>query len=311
MCIRDSPSKENWNNNPGCVAWKLRYLGNMNLYYPQQPQVIRDTYDYIAPTNKTTAEYNRTGYQILRCAEGTSTNPWSDTTVPISQDISYTNDGRDVDIIIMDDGVWTGHPEFVTMDDDPPNWIPGNVLSRHGKSGVLDLALDAPYYLDPEWFDADPSSRLITRWDGTIVPNETTARDWWLSASNRSSSFTDFGSIVVPDRYTRAENCGTDTTPPTNYQGHMVANARGRHGGGHGTPVASCMYGKNHGWAFNSNKWHINIYWGTGSVSVSSYFKILKIFHQCKPNRSLDNTCLLYTSPSPRDGLLSRMPSSA
>ena len=26
---------------------------------------------------------------------------------------------------------------------------------------------------------------------------------------------------------------------------------------------------------------------------------------------SLDNICLLYTSPSPRDGLLSRMPSSA
>ena len=26
---------------------------------------------------------------------------------------------------------------------------------------------------------------------------------------------------------------------------------------------------------------------------------------------TLDNTCLLYTSPSPRDGLLSRMPSSA
>ena len=27
--------------------------------------------------------------------------------------------------------------------------------------------------------------------------------------------------------------------------------------------------------------------------------------------RDLDNGCLLYTSPSPRDGLLSRMPSSA
>ena len=26
---------------------------------------------------------------------------------------------------------------------------------------------------------------------------------------------------------------------------------------------------------------------------------------------ALDNSCLLYTSPSPRDGLLSRMPSSA
>ena len=27
--------------------------------------------------------------------------------------------------------------------------------------------------------------------------------------------------------------------------------------------------------------------------------------------RNMDGTCLLYTSPSPRDGLLSRMPSSA
>ena len=29
------------------------------------------------------------------------------------------------------------------------------------------------------------------------------------------------------------------------------------------------------------------------------------------PNRKLIDVCLLYTSPSPRDGLLSRMPSSA
>ena len=28
-------------------------------------------------------------------------------------------------------------------------------------------------------------------------------------------------------------------------------------------------------------------------------------------NKNIPNTCLLYTSPSPRDGLLSRMPSSA
>ena len=31
----------------------------------------------------------------------------------------------------------------------------------------------------------------------------------------------------------------------------------------------------------------------------------------CQPISGIDNTCLLYTSPSPRDGLLSRMPSSA
>ena len=29
------------------------------------------------------------------------------------------------------------------------------------------------------------------------------------------------------------------------------------------------------------------------------------------PHKEEDQTCLLYTSPSPRDGLLSRMPSSA
>ena len=31
----------------------------------------------------------------------------------------------------------------------------------------------------------------------------------------------------------------------------------------------------------------------------------------CQPGDILEFTCLLYTSPSPRDGLLSRMPSSA
>ena len=30
-----------------------------------------------------------------------------------------------------------------------------------------------------------------------------------------------------------------------------------------------------------------------------------------KAENKMDNICLLYTSPSPRDGLLSRMPSSA
>ena len=36
---------------------------------------------------------------------------------------------------------------------------------------------------------------------------------------------------------------------------------------------------------------------------ITSYFE--------RPNPQLVNDCLLYTSPSPRDGLLSRMPSSA
>ena len=36
-----------------------------------------------------------------------------------------------------------------------------------------------------------------------------------------------------------------------------------------------------------------------------------KIFNMIMPAQGLANICLLYTSPSPRDGLLSRMPSSA
>ncbi len=42
--------------------------------------------------------------------------------------------------------------------------------------------------------------------------------------------------------------------------------------------------------AYNANKWHMNIIWSTGAVSISNMFKMLKIFHQNKPNRSSDNT---------------------
>ena len=38
---------------------------------------------------------------------------------------------------------------------------------------------------------------------------------------------------------------------------------------------------------------------------------IVEIMEADEKDRLYDETCLLYTSPSPRDGLLSRMPSSA
>ena len=46
----------------------------------------------------------------------------------------------------------------------------------------------------------------------------------------------------------------------------------------------------------------------TGSASVADYQAALTTVAY---NNTSDNPCLLYTSPSPRDGLLSRMPSSA
>ena len=47
-----------------------------------------------------------------------------------------------------------------------------------------------------------------------------------------------------------------------------------------------------------------------------SYYRLYKVGdmlkrHKDRPSCEVSITCLLYTSPSPRDGLLSRMPSSA
>ena len=53
---------------------------------------------------------------------------------------------------------------------------------------------------------------------------------------------------------------------------------------------------------------------------IATSTKLLDPIYDMKPNiegldsptgKEEDTTCLLYTSPSPRDGLLSRMPSSA
>ena len=283
------PNKENWNNNPGCIAWKLRFLGNMNIReLGGGGNAGNSTFvTHIPQDNPTSADHNRTGYQILRCAEGTSTNPWSDTTTQISQDITYTNDGTDVDCIVLDNGVWTGHPEFVTDDEDPQHYISGNVLSAHGRSGVLDILLDAPMYLDPEYWITNPSL-VTTRWDGTRVPTETSARNWWSSASNRSNSFTDFGSITVPSGYTRARHCGTDSLPPTN---NVVQGTQLRNGGGHGTPCASLMYGKNYGWAFNSNKWTLSYPLGQADTPASdACIDAIKVFHQYKPTNPKHGT---------------------
>ena len=58
----------------------------------------------------------------------------------------------------------------------PSDYTGGNVLPGDGYCDVLDLVLDAPYYIDPDWFDASPGTRLTTRWDGTTVPVESIAR---------------------------------------------------------------------------------------------------------------------------------------
>ena len=242
-------------------------------------------------TNPTSAELNRAGYQLLRLTQ--KSDPWNgNSSTVINSNITYTYDGRHVDLVVGDNGVWIGHPEFINTGNGPTKFIGGNVLSRrNGETalcGVLDLIFDSPYYIDPDFFNANPANRLMLRWDGTTVPTETAARNWWEinSTTYRSSKFVsasnggtatgnnDFGAITIVATYTRLDSHGDNINMPA-FEGD------------HGTPCASLAYGRTLGWAFNANKWQCNMF--IPGV-MEPYFDILKIFHKIKPNNPIHGT---------------------
>ena len=226
---------------------------------------------------------NRTGYQILRHTQ--KENPWDATSTGVSgsdhiifeRKIFQLGDGTGVDAVVADDGFWVAHPEFVTTDDDPVGWSTGNILTWSGISttpgtcGVLDLVLDAPYYIDPDFFNNNPSL-LTQRWDGTTVPIDSAARSWWSDASQRSVGFSTIGTTSgISTFYTRARCNGSQTAKPTN-------------GTNHGSQCAGQVFGKNYGAAYNANRWVIN---GIGSYDAGingSQFDVQKLFHLYKPN---------------------------
>ena len=227
---------------------------------------------------------NRTGYQILRHTQ--KENPWDATStgltgsdhIIIETEPKQLGDGTGVDAIVSDDGFWIAHPEFVHTDDDPVGYSTGNALTWSGISttpgtcGVLDVLLDGPYYIDPDWFNADPANRLEQRWDGTTVPQESVARAWWSDASQRSVGFSTIGTTSgFSAAYSRANCNGTNTAKPTN-------------GSDHGTQCAGQVFGKNYGSAYNCNKWVLNGIGGSNAGINGSQFDIQKLFHLYKPN---------------------------
>jgi hypothetical protein len=249
-------------------------------YFPFNPS------DEPPLTNPTSAEINRAGYQILR---GTSySNPWGSPIADVGPNYnvvsspvpSLAGTGVDVDIIVGDNGCWFGHPEFANnTGNGPADYIGGNVLPGNGTCDLLDVVLEGPYYIDPEWFNADPGQRLATRWDGTIVPTEAAAKNWWSNASLRSSKFASAGAVTIPGNYTRANCNGSNTARPDNL------------GGSHGTPCSAQAYGRTQGWAYNANKWVINAFGNTGFGSnIAQYFDVVKIFHVNKPINPLYRT---------------------
>ena len=42
----------------------------------------------------------------------------------------------------------------------PSDMIEGNVLNSNGRCYALDLIVDAPYYIDPDFFNASPGTGL-------------------------------------------------------------------------------------------------------------------------------------------------------
>ena len=237
-------------------------------------------------------------------------DPWrnsNDDTV-ITDNIEQYGDGTDVDVIVNDSASWLGHIEFVkTGVGEPVNFDGRNVLksgfaasATTGVCGVLDLILSAPYYIDPDFFEADAGNRLRKRWDGTTVPVESVARSWWQNenTSSRSAKYVstnisggsavigskeDFGTISVSNSYTEATHNGDIDTLHTGLDSYGARAS-------HGTPCMSQSFGKTHGWAYNSNKWFISVHWSSGAIGSSILYEILKVFHDLKPNRSSDNT---------------------
>ena len=228
---------------------------------------------------------NRTGYQQLRLQQ--KERFWTDDSVVFDNKGEQWGTGEGVDVIVCDQDAWFGHIEFQNNLGCPQNYTGGNPLPGNGTCDLLDLILDAPYYLDPDFFNASATpSRTETRWDGTTVPTETAARAWWSNNSTtyRSAKFVssgnggsatgvdDFGTLSISTSYTRARSNGSNLAYQTGT-------------GYHGTPCASQAYGRQYGWAYNANKWYLNLY-GSGNQGTEKSFDIIKVFHQVKPINS-------------------------
>ena len=241
-------------------------------------------------TEDTAADQGRASAQLLRCKN--KIHPWmidniGQQTAPIIRDPVQQGAGEHVDVICADNGTWIGHVEFinpnrVTFDAgaalSPQDYTGGNVLPGNGYCDVLDVVLDGPYYIDPDWFNADAANRLTTRWDGTTVPVESVARTWWGNSAQRSAAFASAGTVTISSLYTRDGAHGSNSTYPT------TAAAD------HGTQCGSLIFGRNHGWAYNANKWHLNLYSSGNAGSIERGFDIQKIFHQNKPINPLYGT---------------------
>ena len=273
---------------PGTYLQDPSFIADVNKEYRYSSTVkcFRDLgggLSYV-PSSPDSTLKNRASYQLNRHMQQADPFQGNDDLL-VEDRIQQYGTGVGVDVIVCDQDAWFGHIEFQNNLGGPQNYTGGNPLPGSGTCDLLDLVLDAPYYLDPDFFNANASKRE-TRWDGTTVPTETAAHNWWEnnSTSHRSAKFVssgnggtasgnnDFGTLSIPSGYTRANSNGSNTAYQTG-------------SGFHGTPCASQAYGRQYGWAYNANKFYLNLY-GTNDIGWETGFDMIKIFHQIKPVNS-------------------------
>lgn len=253
------------------------------------------------PNSATSDLLNRGSYQLIRHEQQQDPFQGDDNQL-IERVPNQYGTGKNVDLIVCDEAAWYGHIEFVNGDNSgrfttlPKNYIGGNKLDANGKCDILDIIHHAPYYIDPDFFN-NHAQGTTTRWDGTVVPNENNGAannagwTWWTSDSTQYRS----AKFVTP------ANGGTATGAAafgalsiSGYGGYIKngGNFRNEHTSTafHGTPCASLAYGRQYGWAYNANKWFLNLYGTDGLPSIEVGFDIIKLFHQLKPDNPLYGT---------------------
>lgn len=270
--ILDESEVENLKNHPYIDWIELDPISYPELYPKPEPatkrfkrnvKVYRALDGAVAPvsTGATSGEINRTGWNLVRTGIRSNREFWvtesGENISPKFSDVSYSLTGKNVDVIIHDSGVFQYHPEF---------------LDSNGQSRVLDVVLDGPYYIDPNYFDNVIPSVKYLKEDGRVGIATTSARDWWQDGTKRSAQFLSIGTVTIPVGYTANAAMGTRRDG----SGASITS-------GHGTACASLVAGKTHGLAFEANIWNMPGISDNVSMDIEPNYDLMKLFHLYKP----------------------------
>ena len=192
--------------------------------------------------------------------------------------INYEKSGKNVDVIIADDGLLQYHPEF------KDRFPTSGSEPFSGKSRVRDLLLDGPYFLDPEYFDQNTTYKT-TKHDGRPTCTRDGALNWWKSAlvSNRSKRFSNIATFPkiensIKDYYEELVIGG----PPA--PGHDTPQGKTSGNTSHGLGCAGVACGNNFGSAVDARIWNVKAAVGQTNnyIIFITIYDLITAFHNAK-----------------------------